>query len=255
MTHPCTQPAQAARSLELALDEFLRIPYHDYLPVGIGRNQAGRSMVMAPEPRMSGERAREIARVAARLFATRGYDATGVAEIAAEAGVTKPTLYYHFKSKEGLANALLHEPLGRMAEALDRRIDEAADPLDGLIAYVETHFEFVREDPDRARFLYAIFFGPLGSGLAAEVLAICPRFDEALRRGIARLEAAGMVESALAERFFCAIRALITSRTMEFLYISGELGADAARQVVHDLLLGFAPPPCRQAAPFLDPRT
>lgn len=44
---------------------------------------------------------------ALELFAARGYDAVGVQEIVGAAGVTKPTLYHHFGSKEGLFAALL----------------------------------------------------------------------------------------------------------------------------------------------------
>ena len=44
-----------------------------------------------------------IARVAARLFAADGYDATSVRNIVEAAAVTKPTLYYYFSSKEALA--------------------------------------------------------------------------------------------------------------------------------------------------------
>jgi AcrR family transcriptional regulator len=47
--------------------------------------------------------ARQIARTAAKLFASRGYDATSIREIVEAAGVAKPTLYYYFGSKEGLA--------------------------------------------------------------------------------------------------------------------------------------------------------
>lgn len=46
---------------------------------------------------------------AAKLFATRGYDAVSVREIVQAAGVTKPALYYHFGSKEGVARALLED--------------------------------------------------------------------------------------------------------------------------------------------------
>jgi AcrR family transcriptional regulator len=52
-------------------------------------------MVTAPEKAEQNEMARHIARVAARLFAARGYDATPVRAIVEAAGVTKPTLYYH----------------------------------------------------------------------------------------------------------------------------------------------------------------
>ena len=46
---------------------------------------------------------------ALRLFATRGYDAVGVQEIVVAAGITKPTLYHYFGSKQGLLDALLKE--------------------------------------------------------------------------------------------------------------------------------------------------
>ena len=46
---------------------------------------------------------------ALRLFATRGYDAVGVQEIVEAAGITKPTLYHYFGSKQGLLDALLKE--------------------------------------------------------------------------------------------------------------------------------------------------
>ena len=43
------------------------------------------------------------------LFTTRGYAATSVREIVEMAGVTKPALYYHFDSKEGIYLAILDD--------------------------------------------------------------------------------------------------------------------------------------------------
>lgn len=43
------------------------------------------------------------------LFYEKGYDAVGVQEIVARAGLTKPTLYYYFGSKKGLLEALIAE--------------------------------------------------------------------------------------------------------------------------------------------------
>src|SRR5215210_6661687 len=133
-------------------------------------------MVAAPERIEQSEVARHIARVAARLFAARGYDATPVRAIVEAAGVTKPTLYYHFGSKEGLAQALLTVPMTRLAATQRATLEEAGDPVSQLAEMVEAHFAFCREDPDRARFVYALFFGPLGSGLSAELA----RFGETL---------------------------------------------------------------------------
>lgn len=46
---------------------------------------------------------------AQRLFFEKGYDAVGVQEIVDTAGITKPTMYYYFKSKQGLLDCLLSE--------------------------------------------------------------------------------------------------------------------------------------------------
>src|SRR3954470_266373 len=123
---------------------------------------------MATATKTERDLARHIARVAARLFAERGYHATPVRVIAEEAGVAKPTLYHHFGSKEGLAQAVLTVPLARLVDSLQALVGEAADPLRHLEAMVESHFKFAREDPDRARFVCALFFGPKCPGLAAE---------------------------------------------------------------------------------------
>ena len=49
----------------------------------------------------SGTRAR-IVRVAAELFAARGYDATGIADLLAAAQISRGAFYYHIDSKETL---------------------------------------------------------------------------------------------------------------------------------------------------------
>src|SRR5262245_54215681 len=85
------------------------------------------------------EVARHIARVAAQLFATQGYDATAVREIVEAAGVTKPTLYYHYGSKEGLAQALLTEPIARLNENLRKILEGPGDAVDKLVGTFEAH--------------------------------------------------------------------------------------------------------------------
>ncbi|MDQ0401525.1 TetR/AcrR family transcriptional regulator [Streptomyces sp. NBC_01723] len=46
---------------------------------------------------------------AAKVFEERGYQAATIAEILQTAGVTKGALYFHFTSKEHLAQGVLHE--------------------------------------------------------------------------------------------------------------------------------------------------
>jgi AcrR family transcriptional regulator len=72
-------------------------------------------------------------REAADLFSCKGYAATSVGEIVAAAGVTKPVLYYHFRSKEGLYLELMEDGLGRfqtsIESALSRDEGTAADRI------------------------------------------------------------------------------------------------------------------------------
>ena len=43
---------------------------------------------------------------ALELFSAKGYEGVPVSELSEAAGITKPTLYYYFKSKEGLFDAV-----------------------------------------------------------------------------------------------------------------------------------------------------
>ena len=63
---------------------------------------------MPQEPGESSVRKR-LMDAAILLFTTRGYAATSVREIVEMAGVTKPALYYHFQSKEGIYLAILED--------------------------------------------------------------------------------------------------------------------------------------------------
>jgi TetR/AcrR family transcriptional regulator len=56
--------------------------------------------------------------VALLLWSARGYNAVGVQELVVEAGVTKPTLYHHFGSKDGLLRALLTAHYAPLNDAL-----------------------------------------------------------------------------------------------------------------------------------------
>jgi AcrR family transcriptional regulator len=181
-----------------------------------------------------------VARVAARLFAANGFDATPVRAIVEAAGVTKPTLYYHFGSKEGLAQALLTVPLTGLLETLRGIAAEEGDPVEVLVRTVEAHFAFCREDPDRARFYYALCFGPHGSSaLFGELVRFDAGLKEQLEGVVRRLAEAGVVDAARVGHCAQACRGLITMATIEFLYGGGELGPGLAVRLVGDLLWGF----------------
>lgn len=53
------------------------------------------------------ERRNEILDVAERLFSTKGFDNTSTNDILNEIGIARGTLYYHFKSKEDILDAMI----------------------------------------------------------------------------------------------------------------------------------------------------
>ena len=50
---------------------------------------------------------KKIFTVAARLFADKGYNAVSMREISEQSGLSKPTIYYYFGSKEGIYKELV----------------------------------------------------------------------------------------------------------------------------------------------------
>lgn len=58
------------------------------------------------------ERRNEILDVAERLFGTKGFDGTSTTDILNEIGIARGTLYYHFKSKKDILDAMIERLTG-----------------------------------------------------------------------------------------------------------------------------------------------
>ena len=68
----------------------------------------------------------QILKGATRVFLQHGYAGTSMDRIAAEAGVSKQTIYSHFQDKEGLFTALIERVTTRQL-----RIDFGSEPFQG----------------------------------------------------------------------------------------------------------------------------
>ncbi|MGD9647462.1 MAG: TetR/AcrR family transcriptional regulator [Pirellulales bacterium] len=193
--------------------------------------------------------ARHIASVAARLFAERGFDATSVRDIVEASSVTKPTLYYHFNSKQGLAEALLSRPLAALVEEMQRIVDTTSEPAARLGALLDAQFAFCRDDPDRARFAYAVFFGPNSSARWTELNEYGRALANFISSAVDALVQSGQVPADRAARCTTAARGMVTVYTLDLLYREGELPGDLGRTLVDDLLKGFAASEAPDVAP------
>jgi AcrR family transcriptional regulator len=82
-----------------------------------------------------------ILQVAHDTFTKKGFANTSVSEICAGAGVSPPTLYYHFGNKDGLFQAVVEEALSLDAfhTLLCENVAAGADVWAKLRAYVRTY--------------------------------------------------------------------------------------------------------------------
>ncbi|MER5201378.1 MULTISPECIES: ScbR family autoregulator-binding transcription factor [unclassified Streptomyces] len=78
---------------------------------------------------------------AAKVFEERGYQAATISEILITAGVTKGALYFHFPSKEDLAEGVIHE------QDHDLPIPLRACKVQQLVDTVVLHAYRLRTDP------------------------------------------------------------------------------------------------------------
>jgi TetR/AcrR family transcriptional regulator len=97
---------------------------------------------------------------ALELFASRGFDAVGVQEIAEFANVQKPTLYHYFGSKTGLLQTLLQEHLTPFLDEVEKAATYDHNVLMTLRAVVQTYFSFAQSNASLYRFMLALWFAP-----------------------------------------------------------------------------------------------
>ena len=91
--------------------------------------------------------------VATRRFAVQGYDGTSLQEIADDVGMRKPSLLYHFSSKNELREAVLSDLLERWQVTLPDVLQRAQNGTDRFTALFDEISDFFEADPGRALLL------------------------------------------------------------------------------------------------------
>jgi AcrR family transcriptional regulator len=94
-----------------------------------------------------------IIQVATRMFGVRGYGSTSMREVVEACGVTKPTLYYHFGSKEGLFVATANAHLVALDQLTKDALASGSTLRERLEALLIANVEFAAAQPDVVRFL------------------------------------------------------------------------------------------------------
>lgn len=158
---------------------------------------------MTSSPRRSGtkgvaraDREQQILEVAGRVFGERGFAATSVADVAHEAGISKPLIYNYFGSKEGLFERCLREASSLLIGEIERTaalgvvgLARAVATLDGVFRVLDgrTWAWRVATDPT----------APLADGPGELMGAYRRRLEELAREGVGELLALSGDDDAL----------------------------------------------------------
>jgi AcrR family transcriptional regulator len=95
-----------------------------------------------------------ILRTATRLFSRKGFSGTSLQSIVDEVGIRKPSLLYHFSSKDSLREAVLAELMNSWNARLPVIMAAATSREDQLDAILGEVTDFFAEDPNRAQLIW-----------------------------------------------------------------------------------------------------
>jgi AcrR family transcriptional regulator len=115
------------------------------------------------QPATSAER---ILSTALDLFAVKGYDATSVREICEAAGITKPTLYHFYGSKDGVFQALIRAGFDQYRRLVSRALSTPGSFEARVKALTRSFFETARAEPRFWRFIHSVIWAPPGTALS-----------------------------------------------------------------------------------------
>jgi AcrR family transcriptional regulator len=152
-------------------------------------------------------RREELTRIAARLFAERGYQGTSLADLAEELGIQKPSLYHHIASKEDL----LWEVAWEGAEAFHHGLDNVpvdAAATERIRLALRAHLAVVSAQLDVAT-VFVREWRYLGGERRERFVAERRRYEERIRdlfrEGVERSELRTDLDVSTAARVFLSV--------------------------------------------------
>jgi AcrR family transcriptional regulator len=96
--------------------------------------------------------------VAAQLFAEKGYNGVSMREISERSEVSKPTIYYYFKNKEGIYRNLMDTGILHNVQNL-KRVQKMNIPVRKKLSEImKVHFKYSTEYPEFSTFFLRVFF-------------------------------------------------------------------------------------------------
>jgi TetR/AcrR family acrAB operon transcriptional repressor len=163
----------------------------------------------------------DILDAARTLFARKGYQGTRVDDVAARAGLTKGGVYFHFKNKQELFQAVINDRVEKLGSYLDDLSARRGDARQRLLYFFQLLLGEIEDNITRAGATKESYPGPLeiflegiklqsGTGRVREMMRNCRRqLADLIREGQAQgmfgpvdPDAAGAAAVSLVQGFY-----------------------------------------------------
>jgi len=184
---------------------------------------------------------RQILQAALKRFANSGYAATSIQQIVGDARVSKPALYYYFRDKAGLFQALVSEAHDERFEVVQQAAARGRGVRGQLVEILAALFDYFHKNCELTRIAFATAFAAPGEVPPdLHYLDRCQRNLEFVRSLIRRAQADGQLDGRfdsrdLAYGFYGQAHLYIASHLLMPNY---RLNRRAAERIVDLFLVG-----------------
>ncbi|HSB04196.1 MAG TPA: TetR/AcrR family transcriptional regulator [Thermodesulfobacteriota bacterium] len=197
---------------------------------------------IAAKPLLADNVVRErLLKVATELFARKGYSATATREIVDAARVTKPVLYYYFRSKEGLYLELIQRAFKEFENVVDTSIMGSGSTEQKILRLCDQVFDLVLKKIEVVRLVYAFYYGPPQGAPFFDFDAVHQRLFEAIEQlvmeGMRKKE---LRETKVEDMVWAVFGALNITIENELCHPERELGHAGLRRILRLLFQGIS---------------
>ncbi len=151
------------------------------------QRRGAKKTLASAEGGQSNQRRQRIMAEAAHLFATRGFDATTIRDIASAAGILGGSVYYHFASKEEIFLAVHTSGMEAITKAVEESIAKHTDPWDRLMAAAMAHCESLLSSSELP-VIVSPYYSQSLSGLREELVKTRDRYETIMKELVAALD-------------------------------------------------------------------
>lgn len=149
--------------------------------------------MMVGRPSKAEEQRSRVLEASVDIFSKRGYRATSMNEIAAEVGLSKPTLYHYFRSKEAILVRLYEEVMAESLSSARSIVESAPSPLEAVRQLLSYRARYTCKN----QALHKVFFeeeDELPGDLLHTVIEGRKEFEDILKKAVTQHLDAAAVE-------------------------------------------------------------